>query len=355
MTERLWSSRDFRPGDEAQLLQLTEEATEKRISEARWRWLFIDNPSGQAIFKLAEHGDRLVGQYVVAPQRMVIEGTECLAAQSLETMTHPDYRRQGMFVTLARLVYENALARDIPVIYGFPNTQSHHGFVNRLEFFDFDVPIYLRPMRAERIFPRYIKTQAVGRALGALMQSVCDRLFRSRMSIEVIRERSGPVERFGAEHDRLWDSVKGEYPNWVKRDAHYLNWRYFEKIGEEYECYQAFDRDGRVTGWIVLKSFLKDGFLQGHIVDLLCSRSDRNTLKVLLGRAMMSFREEGVDFAACMMLPHAHVRPELRKLGFVLRGKHLPYIVRINDQGWQGRGLRNIEGWYIMIGDADFI
>ena len=94
--ERLWKSRPLRPGDEASLLELTEACTGKTITLDQWRWLFERNPGGKGVFRLGDHDGRLAGQYVILRQRMMIDGRETPGAQSLETMTHPDYRRYGL-------------------------------------------------------------------------------------------------------------------------------------------------------------------------------------------------------------------------------------------------------------------
>lgn len=55
-----------------------------------------------------------------------------LAAQSADTMTHPQYRYKGMFVDLSKLTF--VLCRDLSIrlIFGFPNRNSYPGMVNRL-------------------------------------------------------------------------------------------------------------------------------------------------------------------------------------------------------------------------------
>jgi hypothetical protein len=67
--------------------------------------------------------------YGVIPCRFRIRGEVHLAAQSADTMTHPDHRKKGLFIQLARLTYELARQEGIQFIFGFPNQNSYSGFV----------------------------------------------------------------------------------------------------------------------------------------------------------------------------------------------------------------------------------
>src|SRR4051812_15607814 len=68
--------------------------------------------------------DRPIAYYGVIPSLVKIDGKEMLAAQSADTMTDPDYQRQGLFVALAGKTYELAQREGIQFIYGFPNEAS---------------------------------------------------------------------------------------------------------------------------------------------------------------------------------------------------------------------------------------
>jgi hypothetical protein len=56
-----------------------------------------------------------------------------LAAQSADTMTHPEYRGKGLFISLAKKCYELCKKNNISFVFGFPNQNSYRGFI-KLEF-----------------------------------------------------------------------------------------------------------------------------------------------------------------------------------------------------------------------------
>lgn len=70
--------------------------------------------------------------YGVFPCKAVIDGDVHLCAQSGDTMTHPDHRGKGLFIKLAKATYELARESGIQFIFGFPNSNSYPGFVNKL-------------------------------------------------------------------------------------------------------------------------------------------------------------------------------------------------------------------------------
>ena len=73
-----------------------------------------------------------IAYYGVIPCFLWCGGEVILAAQSADTMTHPDYRNRGLFVELANLTYELCRAEGINIIFGFPNQNSLPGLVNKL-------------------------------------------------------------------------------------------------------------------------------------------------------------------------------------------------------------------------------
>jgi GNAT superfamily N-acetyltransferase len=70
--------------------------------------------------------------YGVFPVRVRLGAEEILAAQSGDTVTHPDHRGKGLFVKLAKLTFALATESGIKFVFGYPNANSYPGFVNKL-------------------------------------------------------------------------------------------------------------------------------------------------------------------------------------------------------------------------------
>jgi hypothetical protein len=350
----LWKPRDYERGDEHALIALTGIALERKIGLDGWNWLFADNPAGQGIFSLADHDGRIVGQYVVIPIRMLVKGQVITGAQSMDTMTHPDYRRQGMFTTLAKEVYGKLRSPEIPVAYGFPNDASHPGFVGKLSWITLtDLPIILRPLRLSSLLSSRVKIPLITRVFGFIGQRAFDLIYRSRDAEETCT--ISRIPSFDNEFDSLWQHVKKGFTNVVIRDSIYLNWRYVAKPNGGYETFAARDNEGALRGYTVLKKIEKEGLHQGLIVDLLTDDFDQDTAECLFDFAIRHFREKNMDLIACIMLSDAPYRALLRKKGFIFTPKTLPYIVRTNTDRFRIEELRDVNDWYVTFGDSDFV
>ncbi|WP_158797182.1 GNAT family N-acetyltransferase [Pedobacter sp. L105] len=72
--------------------------------------------------------------YGVIPCLMSCNKRVTLSAQSADTMTHPDYRKKGLFVKLAEQTFELCRETGIHIIFGFPNQNSLPGFVQQLNW-----------------------------------------------------------------------------------------------------------------------------------------------------------------------------------------------------------------------------
>jgi GNAT superfamily N-acetyltransferase len=97
-------------------------------------WLYFENPSGRVIGMNAWWRDRLAAHYVVIPIRATYRGSPVRAALSLNTATHPDFQRRGLFVRLAEATYAAAANEGVHHVVGVGNANSTPGFLGKLEF-----------------------------------------------------------------------------------------------------------------------------------------------------------------------------------------------------------------------------
>jgi hypothetical protein len=72
--------------------------------------------------------DKAVAFYGVIPCFFRINGKKVIAAQSADTMTHPEHRKKGLFQDLALKTYVLGAEQGIKFVFGFPNQDSFPGF-----------------------------------------------------------------------------------------------------------------------------------------------------------------------------------------------------------------------------------
>ena len=131
--------RPFRADDLPAVLALFQAAYGGRtLPEADYRHYFLEgNPFGPPMVELAFDGDALVGHYALCPALSGVDGALVPSARSMATMTHPAYAGRGIFSELAERLYHRVFAEHgRALVWGFPNPNSHYGFVNKLGWRD---------------------------------------------------------------------------------------------------------------------------------------------------------------------------------------------------------------------------
>jgi len=124
-------------------------------SQAYLAWKLFDAPVSPIPPVLAMDGDVCVGVYAVIATPLVLDGQKVMGAQSVDTMTHPAYRRQNMSVTLARFCYAEAARRGFALVYGLPNSSSYPMFMKKLDWRHVDEMVrHVRPLSAPSRIPR---------------------------------------------------------------------------------------------------------------------------------------------------------------------------------------------------------
>ena len=208
--------------------------------ENYFEWKFLNNPAGRAIGFVAYHEGSVAGFYGVIPEDFMINGEKTVVYQSMDTMTHPDYQRQGLFTGLAKKTYEHLIETDGDVfIIGFPGLTSHPGFVKKLGWRDIVLIDYMFLHRA------------VFKAKN-LFGKTSDLTFEK-------------IERFDESFDAYFENKKYSPAKILHRlDAGFLNWRLADNPLFEYDLVKL--SEGReIIGFLVYKLDSKNRCFIHHV------------------------------------------------------------------------------------------
>jgi hypothetical protein len=177
-----------------------------------------------------------VAYYGVIPCFIRYKGQVILAAQSADTMTHPEYRYKGMFVELSNMTFDLCQRLNIRLVFGFPNQNSYHGAVNKLGWkmthaMDyFVVPVNALPL--EKLFSKF-----------KLLKTYYERYQRSILKKYVVNEKGIP-------HSAETGDIATVY-----RNKDYLQYKTYSHT----EVIKA----GDATVWISRKHGFSIGDIQG--------------------------------------------------------------------------------------------
>jgi len=183
-----------------------------KIDEVIVSQRYLQNPLDELAMCVAIDKEKIVANYSVSPSWIVSGNVRFKCALSLNTMTHPDYIGQGLFVKLASTLYGHLQENGYAMVYGFPNYISNRTFLTKLGWKN----IYEYP------------------------------------TLELTIESSIPFEKRNL---RELDDVS-VIPNiqsenlYVDKNIDYLQWRYVEKPNVEYHFLMTGN-----GGWCVYKRY----------------------------------------------------------------------------------------------------
>lgn len=316
--------RRFKPEDRNSIYYLFEESFGKPINDEFWRWRYLDNPfNSQPLIDLMWDGDVLAGHYALWPFEMSYKGNIVEAAMSMTTMTKPSYSGLGIFTTLARKSYERANdEHGIELIWGFPNKNSHYGFITKLNWKD----IAIIPTLTLRV---------------------------DLLSKKLNYDNFYIAEKFTLEDA---NSIQVNNPTnvlHVNKNTAYLNWRYVMHPTNKYYILKSTE----LQGFIVFKIFKKqDAYSENINIDIVewnvCNDSKQTEIAIGM---IITFTRDTLQYQInrmnIWMSIHDYRYPLLEKNGFVM-DLPLTYLSLLTPAS-SNSFATNFNSWHLQKGDSD--
>ncbi len=359
---RDWSIRPIVPTDGAKIQALSATVFGTEMSDAVWRWQYLDNPCSRPIAFVAETGNgRIVGHYSLIPVPFWRSGSVETAAYSVLSMVHPDFQRQGMLKELAA-AGEHQLDEDaISTGVTYLNDNSLTVYTQRLGWTRLEgpLPVYWSVIDAPLVasgagLPQPLKAIAIAGAwLGKLPTAAVFRCVTTDLGVE-IRE----MERFDRSVDALWDSVADKFQYAIVRNSMYLNWRYADNP-TDYRIFLA-GPDGECNGFVVIRAEEKFGVRFGYIADLVFDPEDPDVGLALLRHARRELHAMGCGMISALALQPAEQVRAFRSAGFRRLPKPLlphgiHFCVKDRTDRQEDALLSRPEDWFVGWGDHDVV
>ena len=307
------------------------------------QWRFFTPPDGICPIALAEDCGRLAGAYTLWPARLNIGGEIVLGAQSMDTMTHPDYQGRGLFTKLALACFEMAAARGFEVLYGFPNPLSYPGFVRRLNWdHTGDIVHWIRPLKLSG----HAKIPA---GVGLLADGATVLLpGGGRGGYRIVRGPlgGGQFSNFVDEVTEVKDLCRIHHaPTW-------MDWRYGASSHNQYEWIQVWQGDTlkAVIVWGMRSKIWGDiADRRAHLVEIIGSEGSACLAGV--SAALKDARSRGAILMETLCNESTLLKI-LRRASFFAH-RRAPFIVRSLTARNLAANIHNHETWRIIGGDVD--
>jgi len=365
--KKKWVPDNYSKADLPALLELTRQ----NYGAVDWadpgycEWQYEKSPAGEAVVRVARepHSRRVVGQYLVMPIWMQVDGRKTLATLSLNTLTDAEYRGRGIFTGLAELVYQDCASRAITFTYGFPNQNSYHGLMNKLRFQDLgNVPLLVYPLKWGALAKHSGKfgwlSPLAGLAGGVIAPA--RRVLRGKVAGDGFRIRE--IREFDTRFDAFWERARNRYATLVTRDSAYLNWRFIRIPIRKYTVLAA-ENDSGILGYLVWRRTELHGVDTGLIVDFFVDGSEAGDPAgmALAKRAIEWSESAGTAMVGTLSLTHTREFALLKRAGlWALPPKLAPRAIALGVRAHR-EDLANLKpifemrNWYVTMGDFDAV
>lgn len=236
-----------------------------------------------------------------------------------------------------------AQSRGFELIYGFPNSSSYPGFINRLKFYHCgNFGDWVRPVRPSG----YIGLPPALGNLADIAALVWPKGTGRGFDIQIGKPEPTGINLLLANWCKEADICS------IERTAEWLDWRYCPEAAHDYEWVMAL-RAGSVVGagvWGMRNSsWGKNGDGRAHLVELFGTDPAALTalLSAIIDRAWLRNA-----WAIETVTNVQSVTAVLSRAGFV-RHRMAPFIVRALSSRRLDGNIHNHNSWRIMGGDID--
>ena len=270
---------EYTPADAPEVISLMNRSLGRTQQVRRdvdyWHWKHEQNPFGRSIVLLARSDGQLVGLRAFMQWQLQIQGQMVRVGKPVDTVTHPEFQRRGIFRQLTNRACEVAKQRGIFLLFNTPNQNSRPGYLKLGWKPIGNVRFRFRPLHPWRMGWRLLTNKGSGSS-----PSVWTAL------------RAVPAATLLQDHalvkDLLVETVDYDRAVTVK-SYEWLRWRYSE---HPHLSYFAMDvrRQGVLEGIVFFRANRRHGMHEIMVVDCL-TRGDNVKVTQELFRKMRRLPE----------------------------------------------------------------
>lgn len=237
--------REYKEGDEKQLLLLMKEVFGKNQSLTYWNWEYKKNPRGFSILLLLNKEGKIIGQYAHLLKKTYFYGKEYTFFMAVDICIKNEYRGFGLLDRLVNQLPQFHSKKPF-LNYGFPSDHILNAYQK--------VPKYRNSGEcAVKLFGLSKKYATLSRLLYFFNKKT------KKNSLEIFEVSENNKQDI----DRLWNKKKKELKISIIRDWRYLNWRILT-CPDNIKLFLIRD-NGKIAGYFSV--MIKDKIC--YIVDIL--------------------------------------------------------------------------------------
>jgi GNAT superfamily N-acetyltransferase len=331
--------RSFEDADEPAILDLLR--TTLGAGPGGWRspdffrWKHERNPFGRSFMLVAEAGERIVGFRAFMRWRFEAGDYTMRAVRAVDTATHPEFQRRGVFSRLTTGALEG-LREETDLVFNTPNARSRPGYL-KLGWRDVGrVTVSARVRRPMR-FLRGLRSARTGSGVSP-RPSIPIEAQTAQKALADVDSVSSLLEEADAPTGLLS----------TPKDVAYLQWRYGEAPLLDYHVVRE-TLHGRLAGLAIFRIRPRGTLWQCSIADVFVGGRDVRTAGRLLRQAAAA---APVDYAALRVPSRSTAARAAIRSGFVPTPGGLTFVVNPLTEGL-APDPTDRRSWALSLGDVE--
>jgi hypothetical protein len=363
-SEKIWYPNKFKEGADKEIVSLMESDIQLRGSQAvfsldLWNWKYKKNNAGffpnWILLARSRQDNSIGGHYTAIPVKILAKDKVLLAAQSVDTITHIDFRKQGIFTGLAELCYKEMEKDGIDIIIGYPNDNSFPGFVKKLN--------WKHIFTVEEVgYVINTKKIALLKFNNTFKSFLLNYALIIRKALKKIQNLNSGNKGYTAKKSALIDIPSEIIHNWlganydyfIERSPEYLKWRYEDNPVDRNYIVKSFYKGDQFCGFYLLKFKFyphRKNTKVSHIMEFVYNPQHPGLSHIMLKDIMTESTKNGTDLIHAYSHPEQHDYKLYKKAGFI-KFDYKNYIIRVNNPE-KYAGIDEPHKWFISLGDSD--
>jgi hypothetical protein len=343
--------RNFKKGDEEEIIKLFNLVFNQKRTLDYWNWEFFKNPFGKGIIFVGEVNNKIVASLSLLPFKFKVNDNVKKFYKYVDAMVHPLYRKQGIFDKIVHFSVEKAKEisqkNEIDLLYSFPILPTFSSALKYLGSFS-KTPLkkLIKIINEEAIFEKTRKKKTIFFILFPFVklfikiQNLIDFFIKKNIKNEF---KIVKINFFDKEIDDFWQKASLDYPTILIRNQEYLNWRYLNEPGKNYEIF-LIKKDNEIKGYTVLKKEKETGI----IFDIFTEKN-KKFLQPLVSFIIDYFKKKKVLKIVCFLSDNDFISL-FKKNGFIKTKKPSFLCVFKN---LKPEPLGDIKNWFLTYSDLE--
>ncbi len=341
--------RRLEPSDEPEVLSLLTTTMAGGPTGSRshefFAWKHRDSPFGPSPGLVATADGDIVGVRLFLRWELRHGDRTLRAVRAVDTATHPDHQRRGIFKTLTLTLLEQLEQEDgVDLVFNTPNADSSPGYL-RMGWQEVgQLPVLISPVRPLR-FLRGARAASAANASGSA--SAVAPVASSAPVGDSPLPDAGEVLRSHEDVEGLLDRRGTPVGLHTPVTADYLRWRYAEAPGLDYRAV-AVHRGGEIVGLGLGRLRRRAGLTELTLGDVLVPDGDVGAAR----RVLRAARRGGVDHVAVHATPGSEVARAALASGYFPAPRGGIQLVANPRPGCPEQVL-DLGAWALSLGDLE--